>query len=71
MEKLQLPTGTTQDEERFYQQVFDNALGKIIDLDSVPTGDTLLAGQIGVNGTDVYLITPKGTKIKLSGSSWA
>lgn len=71
MEQLQIPDKTPKDVERFYRQMFDSAQGVILDLDAVPTGDALQAGQIGRFGTDIYLVSNNGTKVKLSGSSWS
>jgi len=71
MEELQLPDKVTPDMERFYKQLFEGAQGSLIVLSAVPTGNTLLAGQWGTFGTDIYCVTPGGTKIKLAGTSWS
>lgn len=70
MEELQLPDKTTPDLERFFKQLFGGAQGSLIVLSDVPTGDALKAGQWGTTGTDIYLVTPNGVKIRLHGTSW-
>ena len=72
MEQLQLPDKTTPDQERFYRQLLEGALGQIIELDAVPTGDALQAGEIGYHNGVVYAVTPDGgNKIKWSVTSWS
>ena len=71
MEELQMYDKASADQERFFKQLFDGAQGSIIDLSAVPTGNALQPGQIGSFGSDIYIYTPTGRKIKLSGSSWS
>lgn len=71
MEAIPIPKGTPVDQENFYRTMFQEAQGSMIELDAVPTGSALKAGQIGYYSTDIYIVTPTGTKIKLAGTSWS
>jgi len=70
MEPLVIPKDTSIDMQTFMRQLFEGAQGSIIKLPAVPTGDELKAGQIGYFGTNIYIITPDGARIKLSGSAF-
>ena len=71
MQELQVPDKTPIDVERFYKQLFDGAQGSIIELTAIPTGDALQAGQIGHYNNVIYLVTPGGTKLKSTWTTWS
>lgn len=71
MESIPLPYPSSPDQSTFFNKIFEQAQGVMIALPSVPTGDMLQPNQMGFFGTDVYLVTSSGTKIKLTGSSWS
>ncbi len=70
MEPLIIPKAADLDTQTFYRQLFSAAQGQIIKLKAVPTGDELNAGQIGYFGTNLYIITPDGARIKLTGGAF-
>lgn len=71
MDDIQIPEGNKPDMVNFFKKLFSGADGQFIQLESAATGNVLKPGQKGYFGTDIYIHTQNGTKIKITGASWS